>query len=363
MKLQTTKENLLEGIQKVQNIINPKSTLPILSHILLDSYDNKLFLTTTDLDIGVSTYIKVETQEPGTITIPAKRFSDIIKELTEKTITITSKKNNVIYIETTNCQFKLIGLSKDEFPKLPEFKDKEVIQIEQGVLKELINLTFFAISHDETRYVLNGELLEIKDKRLRLVATDGRRLATASRELLSNTAREAKEVLPSKTIQELLRNLKEEGTLSMVIGDNQVLFEFENTMLVSRLIEGEFPDYQQVIPPAVESKIKIDRDGFLQALRRAALLATPEYQAVKMELFKNKLVVSKSTPDLGESREEIPVEYGGKEIAIGFNPYYLLDFLKNFPSQAVEMELTTSDKPAVVRLAEYVYIVLPMRLQ
>jgi DNA polymerase-3 subunit beta len=255
-----------------------------------------------------------------------------------------------------------MGLPREEFPKLPEFKDKEVVKIDQATLKQMLNLTSFAVSLDETRYILNGILFRVYKNSLILVATDGKRLATMERKLKYNIEKEVNFTIPVKTVNELSRNLKEEGELSLVLGSNQVLFDLGDVVIISRLIEGEFPDYKQVIPAVSESRMRIDRNQFLLSVKRAALLSTPDYQAVKLEVFKNKLVVSKSTPDVGESREEVDVEYQGKELAIGFNPNYLIDVLKNLSEETVDFELTDSEKPGVIRTNGYVYIVLPMRL-
>lgn len=362
MKIEINKDVLLSGIQKVQNVISAKSTLPILSNILIDAQAGKIKLTATDLDIGISCVVPVDNQEPGLITIPAKRFGDIIKELPDDKVTINTKKNNLVIIETKSCQFKIMGLPYEDFPKLPEFKEGGVIKLEQSSLKEMLILTSFAVSLDETRYILNGILFKITPNTITLVATDGKRLAVIERKLSQSTDKEMQLIVPLKTIHELNRNLQEDGELSMLIGNNQALFDLGGTVIISRLIEGEFPDYQQVIPPVAENKIHIYREQFLLSVKRAALLSTPDYQAVKLEVFKNKLVVSKSTPDIGESREEISIEYQGKEIAIGFNPNYLIDVLKNLKEEKVEFELTDTEKPGVLRIAGYVYIVLPMRL-
>lgn len=362
MKFRVEKDVLLNGIQIVQNIIAPRATLPILSNILIETQQGALRLTATDLDIGISCVIPVNIQESGTITLPAKKFGDIIRELPGGEVSITSKKNNLVVIDAELCQFKIIGLSSEEFPKLPEFKDKEVIRLEQDTLKQILGLTSFAVSFDETRYVLNGILFKLQRNNLILVATDGKRLAFIKKELKQNIGEDMQIIVPIKTIQELNRNLKEEGELSLILGDNQVLFDLGGVVIISRLIEGEFPDYQQVMPPVSDIKIGVDRQQFLLAIKRAALLATPDYQAVKLELFKNKLVVSKSTPDIGESREEISAEYLGKEMAIGFNPHYLIDVLKNLRDEKIDFELTDSEKPGVIRADGYVYIVLPMRL-
>ena len=362
MKLKAKKGDIITGIQTVQNIITSKTALPILSNILLETQQNNLRLTATDLDIGITCVIPVDIQELGGITIPAKRFSDIIKELPGEEVNITAKKNNLVTIETPQCQFKIMGLPKEEFPRLPEFKDKEVVKLDESLLKQMLNLTSFSVSFDETRYILNGILFKINKNNLTLVATDGKRLAVIEKKINQETIKEVQIIIPIKTIHELNRNLKEEGELSMVLSANQVLFDFQNINIISRLIEGEFPDYKQVIPPSSGAKMIVDREQFLLAVRRAALLSTPDYQAVKLEVFKNKIVLSKSTPDVGESREELPAEYSGKELAIGFNPNYLTDVLKNLNEERVEFELTDAEKPAVLRMNGYIYLVLPMRL-
>lgn len=362
MKFKVEKEVLIRGLDTIQNVISAKATLPILSNFLIETQKDGLRMTATDLNIGISCVIPVEILEQGAITIPARRFSNIIRELSDPIVQINTKKNHIVLIDGKTCEFKIIGLPAEEFPKLPEFKDKEVIQLEQRVLKEMLNLTAFAVSMDESRYILNGILFKFHQNNFSLVATDGKRLAIATRKLKQTGTKETRIIIPIKTIQELLRNLQDEGDISMVIGPNQVLFDFKETMIISRIIEGEFPDYQQVVPPPSENKIKANREQLMLAIRRAALLATPDYQAVKMEIFRDKVVISKSTPDVGESREEVPIQYSGKEMVIGFNPAYLIDVLKNVSIETTEWEVTGSEKPGVMRGEGYVYIVLPMRL-
>ncbi len=362
MKFKVQKSILINAIQVVQNVISTKAALPILSNILIETQQSGITLTATDLDIGITCVIPVDIQEQGAITIPAKRFSDIIKEFPLESINITTKKNNLVIIDSEACQFKIMGLGREEFPNLPEFKDKKVIKIEQALLKQMLALTSFAVSFDETRYVLNGTLFKINKGVLTLVSTDGKRLAIAEKKLAAAEDIDLQIIIPIKTIHELSRNLKDDGELSLVLGSNQALFDLGAIVVISRLIEGEFPDYKQVIPAASENKMNVQRSQFLLAVKRAALLATADYQAVKLEVFKSKLVVSKSTPDVGESREELAVEYQGRELAIGFNPTYLIDILKNLSEETINLELTDSEKPGVIRISGYVYIVLPMRL-
>ncbi|MCX7661122.1 MAG: DNA polymerase III subunit beta [Candidatus Omnitrophica bacterium] len=197
---------------------------------------------------------------------------------------------------------------------------------------------------------------------MEVVATDGKCLSLYEQNLKEPTNLNLKFIVPIKTIQELNRNLKEEGEVLFTIGSNQVLFELNGVVIISRLIEGEFPDYRQVIPSVSENKFIVERISFLSALQRASLLSTPDYQAVKFQLLKNKLILSKSTPDIGESYEELPVKYQGKELVIGFNPYYLINVLKNLEDQEVSFELTEPQKPAVLRRQNYLYIVSPMHL-
>ncbi len=362
MKIKIHREILVNAVQAVQNIINPKSALPILANILVTAEANKIRLTATDLDIGISCELPVDIIEPGAVSIPAKRFSDIIKELPGENVSVMTKKNNMVIIETDSCQFKIMGAGGEEFPKLPEFKNKEVIELEQGDLKEMLRLVSFAASVDETRYVLNGVMFKIEKNELVIVATDGKRLAINLKKLPAIINQEIHFIVPIKTIHELGRNLKEDGICSLIVSGNQALFDLGYLVIISRLIEGEFPNYQQVVPPASENKISVDREQFLLAVRRAALLSTPDYQPVKFEVFKNKLVISKTTPDIGESREELAVEYQGKEVVVGFNPAYLIDVLKNLPTQRVELELSGNDNRGVIRQDGYIYIIMPMLL-
>lgn len=362
MKLQVNKEDLFSNIQIAQNIVTTRASLPILSNILMEAVEGKLRLTATDLDIGISCEFPVDIVESGAITVPSKRFADIIHELSNDKITITAKKNNTVHIQSENCEFKVMGLPKDEFPKLPEFKDKEAVKVEQQVLKDALAQTSYAVSHDESRYILNGILFKIENDNLTLVATDGRRLALTQKKIGQSGHKQLKAIIPSKAIHELGRNLKEDGEALVTFGENQALFDLGAIRIITRLIEGDFPDYQQVIPKELKDKIRINRERFLLAIRRAAILSTVDYQAAKVEVFKNKIVISKSTPDIGESREELETEYSGRELVVGFNPGYLIDAVKNITDEEISLEVIDSEKPGVIRNPEHISIVLPMRL-
>jgi DNA polymerase-3 subunit beta len=227
----------------------------------------------------------------------------------------------------------------------------------------MLRMTSFAISHDETRYVLNGILFVIKPAHMRLVATDGRRLAMIDEKMQLPKALERKFIVPTKAIDELDRILGDDGDVKIFFGDNQIFFDTGTTRLVSRLIEGEFPNYEQVIPKEAKEKVAVPRDRLLASIKRVALFTNPESMAVRVDLAKDKMVLSKSAPYLGEARVELEVDYKGKEMSVGFNPDYLIDLLKGMDQETVYLELTDPEKPGAVRIGgEYVYVVLPMQI-
>lgn len=363
MKFNALKEDLLKTTQTVQNAISAKSSLPILSNILIEADKNNIRFTATDLDMGIISLLSIKPEIQGAITMPGKKFLDIIKELPDKSnVSITAKKNNMIVIECGKAFFKIIGLPKDEFPQTPQFKENESITLEQKFLKEMLVMTAFAVSRDETRYVLNGVLFIIKDDVIKLVATDGRRLAVIERRLPQKTSKERRVIAPATTIQELSKILKDEDSVKVSFSENQVLFDMGKTRVISRLIEGEYPNYEQVIPKEVKDKVKLSRETFLSAAKRANIFTNQDSIAIKMDISKNKMVISKNTPYIGEAKEELNIDYKGKDISIGFNPVYLMDVLKNVSIDEIGLELSEPDRPGVIRIGEeYVYVVLPMQ--
>lgn len=364
MKFGMMKDVLLKGIQSVQTAINTKSTLPILSNILVEATDDSIILTTTDLDIGIVSVIPVKPNITGAVTIPAKKFSDIIKEMPDnEIISISVKKNNLVNIDCEKSSFKIMGLPKEEFPQLPEFKDKDTISLPQKKLKQMLKMTSFAIGHDEVRQTLNGILFVIKPTYIKLVATDGRCLTTVEEKVQLPKTFERKVIVPTKAIDELDRVLSEDGDVSIYFSDNQILFKTNTLKLVSRLIEGEFPPYERVIPEEIKNKVVVSRDGFLSAIKRVALFTSAESLSIRVDLARDKVVLSKSTPYLGEARVELEADYKGKDLSVGFNPSHIINMLKSVDQEKVGFEVVDPEKPCAVRIGdEYVYVVSPMRL-
>jgi len=365
MRIKALKEDLLKATQIVQNVISPHTTLPVLSNILIETVKDRVRLISTDLDIGISYSFFAKVEEEGAITIPAKKVSDIFRELPGENIEILTKKNNAIEIKSNQSYFRLIGIPKDEFPKLPNFKNKEFIILPQNIFKRMIEVSSFAISKDETRYILNGALVEIKEDGIRMVTTDGRRLVLVEERKDFPKGIDKKIIIPSKTIHELLRNLSNETELKIAFDENQIYFEFNEIVIISRLIEGNFPEYEKVIPKETKNKVKTDKNKLYQAIKRVSLLTNPNSQAIKIDILKDKMMLSKNTPEIGEAKDQIDIDYKGDTLSIGFNPIYLMEVLRVFEKDVVEIELTDPQKPAVIRMNtpyKYIYIVLPMQL-
>lgn len=365
MEIKTVKEPLLEGIQVVQNAVSQKTSLPILSNVLLDADKDFLTLTATDLDIGISAKIPVSSEEPGSITVPARKFFDIIKALPDgNEVVLSTRKNNFVNIKSGKALFKIIGLPKEEFPQLPVFKNKDAVTIEQKTLKEMFNLTDFAISRDDSRFILTGIYFSIKGDKIKLVATDGRRLAVSEKQLPKKTLVDKTIVIPTKAVQEVKRMLLDEGDVEIKFNENQISFSFENSFILSRLIEGEYPNYKNVIPEKSGEEVKIGRGDFLDAARRASIFTDQDSMAIKLSIKKKKMTISKNTPYLGETKEELDIDYTGtKDVEIGFNPRYLIDVLKNLSDEEISFEINGANKPGVIRKKEeYTYVVLPMQI-
>ncbi len=365
MEIKVSKSNFLKAANLVGGVTAQKAnTLPILGNVLLETTSTKeLRLIGTDLEVGISTTLPVEVIKEGSITIPSKKINEIIRELPEGDIEITVSKNNAVNIKSGKSYFKIMGLTKEDYPKLPEWSSKDVIELDQSLVKESLSLTAFAISYDETRYVLNGVLLSVKGNKIRFVATDGRRLAFIEKEFKNKTGKEFEMIIPVKAVHELIKMLGWEGTVEIVPSQNQAVFNLGETYLVSRLIEGHFPNYEQVIPKTEKTKVTAGREDLLQAIRRASLLTSPDSPAVKFDFLKGKILISSRSPNLGEAKEEIGAEVSGDDVAIGFNPQYVMDALKNMDIDKVVISLSDPDKPGLLKGKDgYMYVVMPMQL-
>lgn len=363
MKFSVSKEKLLEGLQTVQSVVSTRTTLPILSNVLLQANEGRLYFTTTDLDVGVRGSVEATIEKTGSTTLPARRLFSIVRELPTAEIQVEVDSKNVASIRCGPSYFKILGLPEEEFPPLPKFEDAKVFTIPQKELKDGLKKTSYAISADETRYVLNGILCSFKDNKLTLVATDGRRLALVDIELEFPRSQEVEIIVPTKAVNELQRLLGDEGDVKVTVSENQVAFELQQTLLVSKLIEGNYPNYRQVIPAETKERVTLEREVFLNSVHRVSLLASEKSNSVKLVFSKNNIDIMANTPEVGEARESLPVQYKGREFSIAFNPEFLMAPLRNLAADEVYLDLTDEMSPGVIKVqTPFLYVLMPMRI-
>ena len=329
MKFTISKEEFLDAIQQVQHVVGARTTLAILSNVLLRAKDNVLELTTTDLDVGVSCTVPCEVIEPGATTLPARRLATIIRELPAQEIEVSVDQKNTASIRSGPSFFKVLGLSSEEFPALPQFDEARDFQIEQSVLRDCLRKTSYAISTDETRYVLNGILFSFKNNNLTMVATDGRRLAMVEQEIEFPQSQDIDIIVPTKAVNELARLLGDQGEVTIRVSNSQVAFDLGDSLLISKLIDGNYPNYRQVIPGEAKERIPLEREGFLKAISRVSLLASDKSNSVKFIFTPGSVEIVASSPDIGEARETLAINYKGAEITIAFNPEFTMAPLRN----------------------------------
>jgi DNA polymerase-3 subunit beta len=362
MKLKLTKDVVLEALQKIQSVVSVRTTLPILQNILLTADKERVWLSATDLEVSVRTGIVAEVSQSGATTLPARRIFSIFKELPADEIDIEVDDTNTATICSGSSYFKIIGISEEEFPPLPKFEGGRTYTIDQSVFKAMIQNTSYAASTDEARYILNGVLLSFKGDKLAVVATDGRRMALFEQEIEFPKGSECDMVVPFKTIDELLKTLKNEGSLKIQAMENQIAFEFDDMLVVSKLIEGTYPNFRQVIPPQSAERIPIEREALLTALRRVSLITNDKSNSVKLMFSNNKLEVSVMSQEVGEAREVLAVKYSGKQFSIAFNPQFLMDPLRTLVKDEVYLELTDDLSPGVVKSdIPFLYVLMPLR--
>jgi DNA polymerase-3 subunit beta len=363
MKFKVARSALLDGLQAVQNVVGTRSTLPILSNVLLHADKKTLWLTTTDLDVTVRCAVEADVAKSGSSTLPVRRLSSIVRELPESSIEIDIDDKDVATVQCDASLFKLHGLSHDEFPPTPKTEGKVSYTIEQNVFREMLNMSQYAASSDETRQVLNGVYLNFSDGKLTMVATDGRRLALVEHEVEFPADAGAEMILPTKAVNELHHTLGDDGDLKIYAKEKQALFEFGNVSVSSKLIDGKYPNYRQVIPAQCETRVTIERESLLTALKRVSLLAADSTSATKLTFEDNRVTIVMNTPDVGEAKETVPLKYDGKALNIAFNPDFMIEPLRNISDDEVFLELTDEMSPGVLKCSiPFLYVLMPVRV-
>ena len=371
MKLNVDRDTLLKPLQAVQGVVERRQTLPILANVLMHSHEGKFSVTATDMELELIASLDLDSEVDGEVTVPARKLIDICRALPPEAVLSFQTYKDGAVLRAGKSRFTLSTLPADDYPSFDLIESETAFKLTQGSLKRLIELTHFAMAHQDVRYYLNGLMLEISANRLRAVATDGHRLAIADVDMDIADAGETRTViLPRKGVIELLRllgNGDEQVCVSM--SANQVRISLESIEFTSKLIDGKFPDYERVIPKIDESdkRILVDRELLRQSLVRASILSNDKYRAIRLSLEPGVLRLVASNPEQEEAEDEVEVAYDGEALEIGFNVSYLIDALANLPSETAAVHLTDASSSCLITAEDNAeggcqYVVMPMRL-
>ena len=375
MNFKINKDHFSNGLQQVLNVVGTRAAMPILGNVLIEAESGHLSLTTTNLDIGIRCRITADIEAEGSITLPVRKLATIVKELPQKEVLVQVESNNQAKITSGGSLFKVMGIATDDFPPLPTFENQHVFQLEQQDLLSMLKSVSFAQSTDENRYILNGVYFNFSDDNLTLVATDGRRLALTNFELNTNDSDSGNLILPAKTVTEIERLVGKGEGVKIAFNDRQVAFEIaidddegdsglvDQIYLVSKIVEGNFPNYRQVIPKETEHRVKIERELFLECVHRAALVTSEKSNSVKFKMSDNLMEISGSSTEYGESHETMAIAYTGPEVQVAFNPSFIEEPLRALTQDEIYFEFKDELSPGIVKtLNNFICVIMPLRL-
>ena len=367
MELVVRKNDLLRELQLFQGIVERKNTIPILANVLIEANGDEVRMLATDLEVALRSKCAASVAKSGSLTLPAKKLYEVIKALPETDVRIQEDKNGV-KVAADRFDSRMQTLPREDFPTLPDVSGKGKATLPRAAVREMVAKTQFAITGEDTRYFLNGAKFVLKPDSLTLVATDGHRLALVEVKHEVGVTEEVGVILPKKTLLELGKLLAEgEGDITFENGENHLFFEVGGRVLISRMIDGQFPAYERVIPKGNDKHIEFDRERLTSAVKRVALLSNERSRAVKFEIDKGKVEVTSSSSEFGEAREQLAVEYTGNAMAISFNAQYVLDFLNVVETDIVSLSLKDEVSQAVMKPIgadgyDYTYVIMPMRI-
>lgn len=362
MKFTVEKSSFLDALLSVQSVVPSRSALQILSNVMIEAEDGMLIISTTSLDVSIRCSVMAKVDEPGKTTLPVKRLVGIVRELSEGAVDVSVDSGDVATLQSGAAFFKIVGMSVRDFPAIATPEGTVCFTISGSVFREMLRKTSYAVSEDESRHVITGLLLSFKDGKLTIVATDGRRLAMVEQELEFPPEIETDMILPSKTVNELSRLLKEDGDLKIFAQKTQAIFQYGGTTLVTKLIDGTFPNYRQVIPSSFDERIEVRREDLLYAIRRVSVISDDKTVSTNFAFSNGELVITMQN-DGGESREAVPIKYAGKDLAFTFNPEYVMAPLRNIETDLVYIELSGGHGPATFKCdIPFLYVLMPLRV-
>ncbi|MDW8343557.1 MAG: DNA polymerase III subunit beta [Verrucomicrobiae bacterium] len=361
-KFTVAKNDILAGLQKVQNVVSTRTTLPILSNVLMQAHRNEVLLTTTDLDLAVRCSVPAKVQQEGAITLPARKLFTIIREFPASEIACEVADGQTAVWSGGGSVYRIKGLPEEEFPAPPQVANPKKVELEQAQLRDMLRKVSYAASLDESRAFLNGVLMVFKDEKMSVVATDGKRLALVEKEQQFDKKSEAEFIVPIKAVSEIQHLLAGEGNVSLEFSETHLGATIGDARLVTKLVEGTFPNYRHVIPTDAKERISLEREQFLAAVQRAAIMVSDKFPAIRLRFSKGTLTVLAQSPELGEAEETVGIKYKGKDIEIAFNPQYLADPLRHLDADEVIFEFTDPLSPAVIKTNEpFLYVLMPVR--
>ncbi|MFQ6038080.1 MAG: DNA polymerase III subunit beta [Candidatus Aminicenantales bacterium] len=366
MRFSVNKEDILQELQLLQGIVEKRNTMPILANILVTASENEIELIGTDLEVGLKTHFPAQVEETGSITISGKKLFEIVRSLAEgERIVFNEGENLMMEITSADSEFKVLCLPKEDYPQVPGPKFEKNIVLPLEKVQVMIERVYYAITQEQ-RYYLNGALLLLRDKEMELVSTDGHRLAYTRFSLEGqNVDGEIRAIVSKKSLNELRRF--EDETLEFDLDENNLFFRVRNRTLISRIIEGKFPNYEAVIPKENPNILEISREKITDAIRRVSLLSSERSKGIKFLVAGNELKLYSSNPEIGEARDRLDVDYKGDELEIGFNSQYLLDFLTSLKTEHVVFEINDENSAVLIRPAtdddiRYLYVLMPMKI-
>lgn len=363
MKITVEKSTFLEALLGVSNAVPARSALQILSNALFHAADGTLTITATNIDLGIKCSIPAKVDESGATTLPIKRVLGIVRELGDGAIEISVDGKDCASLRSGSSFFRIVGLPKDDFPKFPEPENKLCFELGASVFREMLRKTSYAASEDESRHIITGILLSFRDGKVTVVGTDGRRLALVEQELEFPPELETDIVLPAKSVSEIMRIIKDDGAIKIFAGAKMAVFQYGDTTIATKLIEGTFPNYRQVIPQSYIERVEVLREDILSAMRRVSVISADDRSVPARLSFKgSELTISMENPDVGESKETVDIKYGGRDLEFDFNPEYVMAPLRNVDSDKIYIELASERGPATFKCdLPFLYVLMPVR--
>lgn len=365
MKAVVSKAELLTIISKIQSIISSKPAIPILSNVLIEAVDGMLILSATDLTTSMKCFCEAKVVEEGAIALPAKKFFQLVRELTAPQVKISKDGQNIAEIVSGSSVFKINGMHKSEFPSIPEFSGNAQISISPSSLKEMLSRTSFAAARDDSRYFLNGIFLQIVNKRATFIGTDGKRIAKVYSDIDLDPSFQGAYLLPLKAVEEMIKMLDEStARSSLSLMSDKVFLENGNLVLTTKLLSGQYPDVERVIPENLNASISLHREELISLLKQVSLFTSDNSGSVRFTFQNGLLDLSANSKEVGECKVNMPVDFHGEKIEIAFNPFYFLDILRHSKDEIVNFSISNAYNPGIITdSTTALFVIMPMKLE